>query len=148
MFEQLGLYVLPLVGSTLLAIALFNLFGDLRKTESKRITERLKSRDGFSAADRNERAARESLLRQQKTPVSGVGGSIARLKIATALQRIMDQANIPWSATVLLVNLVGLSAVAFIVGYSDSIAEMEKVYDRHAGNTGLEVSPAGWKLTR
>ena len=117
MFEQLGLYVLPLVGSTLLAIALFNLFGDLRKTESKRITERLKSRDGFSAADRNERAARESLLRQKKTPVSGVGGSIARLKIATALQRIMDQANIPWSATVLLINLVGLSAVAFIVGY-------------------------------
>jgi len=37
---------------------------------------------------------------------------------------------------------------AFIVGYFDSIAEMEKVYDRHAGHTGLEVSPAGWKLTR
>ena len=37
---------------------------------------------------------------------------------------------------------------AFIVGYFDSIAEMEKVYDRYAGHTGLEVSPAGWKLTR
>lgn len=37
---------------------------------------------------------------------------------------------------------------AFIVGYFDSIAEMEKVYDRYAGHTGLEVSETGWKLTR
>ena len=37
---------------------------------------------------------------------------------------------------------------AFIVGYFDSIAEMEKVYDRYAGHTGLEVTRTGWKLTR
>ena len=37
---------------------------------------------------------------------------------------------------------------AFIVGYFDSIAEMEKVYDRYAGHTGLEVRKTGWKLTR
>jgi hypothetical protein len=37
-------------------------------------------------------------------------------------------------------------SAAFIVGYFDSIAEMEKVYDQHAGNTGLEASDKGWKL--
>ena len=37
---------------------------------------------------------------------------------------------------------------AFIVGYFDSIAEMEDVYDRYAGHTGLKVSKTGWKLTR
>ncbi|MBQ10466.1 MAG: hypothetical protein CMJ45_02830 [Planctomyces sp.] len=37
---------------------------------------------------------------------------------------------------------------AFVVGYFDSIDEMEKVYDRYAGHTGLEVTRAGWKLTR
>jgi hypothetical protein len=37
---------------------------------------------------------------------------------------------------------------AFIVGYFDSIAEMERVYDRYAGHTGLEVRKTGWKLTR
>ena len=37
---------------------------------------------------------------------------------------------------------------AFIVGYFDAIGEMEKVYDRHASHTGLEVGPTGWKLTR
>ena len=37
---------------------------------------------------------------------------------------------------------------AFIVGYFDSIVEMEKVYDRYTGHTGLSVSKTGWKLTR
>lgn len=35
---------------------------------------------------------------------------------------------------------------AFLVGYFDSIEEMEAVYDEHKGFTGLEVTPAGWKL--
>ena len=35
---------------------------------------------------------------------------------------------------------------AFIVGFFDSIEEMETVYDRHAGATGLEVGDDGWKL--
>jgi hypothetical protein len=37
---------------------------------------------------------------------------------------------------------------AFIVGFFDSIEEMEKVYDEYAGNQGLEVSEKGWKLTK
>lgn len=37
---------------------------------------------------------------------------------------------------------------AFIVGYFDSIEEMEKVYDEYAGNQGLEASEKGWKLTK
>lgn len=35
---------------------------------------------------------------------------------------------------------------AFVVGFFDSIAEMEKVYDQYAGSTGLEVNAKGWKL--
>jgi hypothetical protein len=37
---------------------------------------------------------------------------------------------------------------AFIVGFFDSIEEMEKVYDEYAGHQGLEVTDAGWKLTK
>jgi len=36
----------------------------------------------------------------------------------------------------------------FIVGYFDSIAEMEKVYDRYAGSSGLELSEGKWKLVK
>jgi hypothetical protein len=39
-------------------------------------------------------------------------------------------------------------SAAFIVGFFDSIAEMEQVYDRYAGHTGLEVNKQGWKLIR
>lgn len=37
-------------------------------------------------------------------------------------------------------------SAAFIVGYFDSIEEMEKVYDEYRGASGLEVTPQGWKL--
>jgi hypothetical protein len=35
---------------------------------------------------------------------------------------------------------------AYIVGYFDSIEEMEKVYDAHRTHSDLEVSTGGWKL--
>lgn len=38
-------------------------------------------------------------------------------------------------------------SAAFVVGFFDSIEEMEQVYDRYAGHSGLEVSADGWKLT-
>jgi len=36
---------------------------------------------------------------------------------------------------------------AFLVGYFDSIAEMNCVYDRHAGNSSLVADERGWRLT-
>lgn len=39
-------------------------------------------------------------------------------------------------------------SAAFIVGYFDSIDEMERVYDLHAGHSGLEADEKGWRLTR
>ena len=37
---------------------------------------------------------------------------------------------------------------AFVVGYFDSIEEMQQVYDRYRGHTGLEVTAEGWKLVK
>ena len=39
-------------------------------------------------------------------------------------------------------------SAAFLVGYFDSIEEMERVYDQYAGHRGLEVSESGWKLLK
>lgn len=39
-------------------------------------------------------------------------------------------------------------SAAFIVGYFDSIEEMQEVYDQYSGHSGLEVSAGGWKLTK
>jgi len=37
---------------------------------------------------------------------------------------------------------------AFVVGYFDSIEEMHRVYDAHAGATGLAVDENGWRLLK
>lgn len=112
LMEQVGVYALPLVGSTMLAYAIFNLIGDLRKKDSRKITDRLKDRGGFSG--KQEQIVKESIRRHSNQPVKGVGASIAKMHLASKLQRMLDQANVPWGAAALLVNLVGLAAVAFI----------------------------------
>lgn len=42
----------------------------------------------------------------------------------------------------------GSFSAAFIVGYFDSVDQMQKVYDEHRGFAGLKVSEEGWDLTR
>ncbi len=37
---------------------------------------------------------------------------------------------------------------AYVVGYFDSIAEMERVYDRYSGHAGLAIDDQGWRLVR
>jgi hypothetical protein len=37
---------------------------------------------------------------------------------------------------------------AYIIGYFDSIDEMNKLYDRHKGTVGLDVTKDGWKLVK
>lgn len=39
-------------------------------------------------------------------------------------------------------------SAAFIVGYFNSIEEMQRVYDEHRGHSGLVVDEQGWKLTK
>jgi hypothetical protein len=39
-------------------------------------------------------------------------------------------------------------SAAFVVGYFDSVEEMERVYDEYAGTVAVEASEAGWKLVR
>ena len=40
----------------------------------------------------------------------------------------------------------GSFGAAYVVGWFDSIEEMEKVYDQYRGHSSLEVSTQGWKL--
>lgn len=42
----------------------------------------------------------------------------------------------------------GAFQAAFVVGYFDSVEEMQEVYDQYRGHTGLEVSEAGWELVK
>lgn len=42
----------------------------------------------------------------------------------------------------------GTFGAAYVVGYFDSIKQMESVYDRYKGHDGLQVDDKGWELTR
>ena len=41
----------------------------------------------------------------------------------------------------------GAFGAAYVVGFFDSVADMERVYDKYAGRWGLAVTPRGWELT-
>ena len=117
LMTQLGLYALPLIGSVLLSYALFSLVRDLRKVETSRVSDRLRESGDVGPETAAERAARKSILRQQKGANNLFSAALSKLSVISALQQMLDQSNLPWAATTLLINLVGLGSLAFIGGY-------------------------------
>lgn len=114
--ETLGLYALPLIGSVMLAYAIWNLIGDLRGTEAKKIAQRLRDSSGRVNNDRSN-DIRESIIRRSQTPTTAITQALANLRFAANLQTMLEQANIQWTATTFMVNLLGLSAAGYITCY-------------------------------
>lgn len=121
--EQVGLYVLPVFGSVMLAYAIFNLVHDLRKVDTKRVSERLTEKYGPDAETDKDRAAKESILRRQKAVASTFSQALLRLSFMPRMQRLLDQANLPWNATTVLVNVIGIAAAAYIICYLCQLAQ-------------------------
>jgi len=115
--DQFGLYILPLIGSVMLSYAIFSLIRDLRKVETSRVSDRLRERGDTSPESAAERAARKSILREKKGANSLISAGLSKLSVISALQQILDQANLPWAATTMLINLVGMGSLAYIGGY-------------------------------
>jgi tight adherence protein B len=116
-FDQVAIYALPLIGSIMLAYALFNLTHDLRKADSKKVADRLREPLGPMGESDNERAAKESILRRTHEATGLISIALSKLSFVPGLQRMLEQANIPWSATSVLVNLIGIAAMTYIAGY-------------------------------
>lgn len=117
MMSQVWLYVLPLVGSILLSYAIFSLVRDLRKPDTRRVQDRLREKSGFDGDAATEKAVKASILRQKKEAQSFIAQTLSKLSIIGALQRMLDQANLNFGATTVLINLIGLSAAAYIGCY-------------------------------
>jgi tight adherence protein B len=113
--ETLGLYALPMSGSTLLAWGLYQVARDFQKSDEKRIEQRLR---GGAAAKRREQLIRESLLRQRHRGGSSLSAVLGRWSFVPTMQRAIDQANLPWSAQTLLMYLGGLSFLGFAGVYA------------------------------
>jgi len=104
---------MPLAGATLLAYGLFQVVMDLRGGEQRRMRDRL---SGAKSVDR-EQKARESLLRKTAAQMQGnfLESLVSKLHLVKKLQSVLDQADIPWSASKVLVNLAGATVVIVLV---------------------------------
>jgi tight adherence protein B len=100
--------LMPLVGSTLLAYGIFQALLDMRTSKNRRVVERLKE----GTQSQHERKLKESILRRKAGEMQGgvLDGVLSRLQIVTWLQGVLDQADVNWSASKLLVNLSLISA--------------------------------------
>lgn len=115
--NQAWLIALPLVGSVMLAYAIVNLVSDLRKAESKKVSKRLRGDFGALSSSASEQAAKQSILRKRAQESGTFGAAIAKLGFVPSLQKMLDEADISWSATTVLLNVLGFSAVGYIACY-------------------------------
>ena len=105
--------VLPVVGSVLLAFGIFQVVFDLRRTTRRRLRDRLTESGGQK--DKRAEKSKQSLLRRnivEEQGRSGLDRFVAKLSVVPKFQQILDQANIDWSASRALVNLVGLTSAS------------------------------------
>ncbi len=103
--------VMPMAGSILLAFGLYQVVMDLRTSNRQKVLDRLQERAGKGAAkDR----AKEKLIRRkaQEITAGSVASWVAGLSVVPKLQRVLDQANVDWVASKMLVNLFALSVLA------------------------------------
>jgi tight adherence protein B len=106
--------LLPVIGSVLVVYGIFQAVLDLRTSKSRKVVERLK--EGHSHSH-HERKLKESILRKRagELQANALEGILSRLQIVTKLQRVLDQADVEWSASKLLINL-SLICVAVTAG--------------------------------
>lgn len=118
LWDQYGFYILPVLGSILLSYAIFNLIREMRKTGVRKVSDRLRETSSSNqGVDRDELAAKKSILRQHKEAASIIASALSKLSLTASIQRMLDQADIQWSASTVMVNLVGFSAASFIITY-------------------------------
>jgi len=111
--QTLLVYVMPVAGCTLVVFGLFQVAMDLRKTTRQKVIDRLKERRAVQDR-KSDRVSKDSLIRKrlQGDQRGGLEGIVARLSVVPKLQTMLDQANVGWSASRLLVNLTGLAILS------------------------------------
>lgn len=99
----------PLAGSVMLAYGVFQVAYDLRSNTRKRVMDRLRGEG------RRTRAAEDNMANFRRQTVEATGTlakAFSKLSFTTKLQRVLEQANVPWSAPQVMVRLTSVAAVS------------------------------------
>jgi len=117
-FSSTIFLMMPLAGSVLLALGIFQVIMDLRTAKQRKVIDRLSG----SRASNKERQVKDTLLKKRAADYhrNVVEGVISRVHIVSKLQRILDQSNVDWSATRVLVNLIALGVGVGVLMFSYS----------------------------
>lgn len=105
------LWVLIAVGPLLALYGGWQLVNDLKYNNKKKITDRLRSRSRTTVA----KATPEELRRQAPKLEGMLANLIGNLKVTEKLQATLDQANIPWTASKVLLNLTLIASILLAV---------------------------------
>ncbi len=108
--------LLPLLGAVLLAWGLFQVYMDLRTAKQRRVVDRLSEES--SSAGRRDKEVKESLLRKRAGDAHGgfLDSIMNRMQVVKKLQAVLDQADVDWSASRMLINLSAITlAVAAVM---------------------------------
>lgn len=102
-------FLLPLVGSVILVFGVFQVAMDLRGGEQRKLIERLEAR---SRNKRNDKKRESFIKRDMAEALEGTfRGQLAKFSVVAKLQKMLDQAAVPWNAPTMLINLVGIAGL-------------------------------------
>lgn len=106
--------VLPIAGAMMLALGVFQVVMDLRGHDRKRVLDRLS--ESKSRSKGRDEKVKESLLRRRAADQEGnfLESLVRNLQIVAKIQKMLDQADVDWSASRMLVNLSGLAVLVFV----------------------------------
>ncbi len=104
--------LLPLLGGVMVAYGIFQVVLDLRKSERSKIMDRLQGRSGNR---RRQELARAQIVKSLDADQgNALEMAIRRIRLVPKLQRTLDQANIAWSASRVLLYLTGASILLLV----------------------------------
>ncbi len=104
--------LLPIAGSCLLVFGVWQVFTDMKSTNSRKLMERLT--DG-SAPNKKKEAAIASLLRKNNDQQGAIDIVLGKISLVSNLQKVLDQGDLDWRASRMLMYLAGLSLIALVL---------------------------------
>ncbi len=106
------LILLPLFGSVLLAYGVTQIYVGLKTNTRKKVMDRLR---GGQGGQKGEKTTFEDFRKQSGEGGNFLARAVAKLSFTASFQRVLDQANVPWSAPQTLLNLAGIAALALVI---------------------------------
>jgi tight adherence protein B len=134
--------ILPVVGSMMVALGIFQVFMDLRTSKQRKVLSRLKE----SRVASRERQVTESLLRKRASEIQGgaLESIVSKLHVVSKLQGVLDQADVDWSASRMLLNQ---ASAAVIAGAALMMMQFSPI-SCLAASAGVMFLPIVWLLRK